>query len=252
MIISNVFHGFWYQNASIKKAEKVFKRISKLLFLSSSFTVSMIALFLSNSFFIGLIIFLMSCTSDNNKKLFVENKEFYIKKETRDIIFFVENDEKQIGVLLFLGVKGDSVKSISVNRNGYDRWKNEGHEKIVPIDNHTLLLLLDTMLSEIQDDYTLKDFEIDVDPICLGDAAYELGEDIKAMKSYKEAFVHNSFYKSLAELLQKYNKKIKNLGVCDCYPDNSDVIELYSVISKTNKGKTYICEADIRIEVTDE
>lgn len=196
----------------------------------------------------------LSCTYASNDRIMIGGKEYSVRckaESNTKIMYYAENTDKELGTVLYVRIENDSVKSIKIGCNPIykSEKKSENIKKIVPVNNADQLQFIDAVCGQLNKKYVLKSCEIHIFPCCLGDASYELMEKRNMMNTYREALQSLSFYKELTIILKKHKFKVTDIYICDIYPEDSDIIEKFCIVSDSNKNKVYAADADIRVYV---
>ena len=199
----------------------------------------------------------LSCTYASNDRIIIGGKEYSLRckaESNTKIMYYAENTDKELGTVLYVRIENDSVKSIKIGCNPIykSEKKSENIKKTVPVNNADQLQFIDAVFGQLNKKYVLKSCEIHIFPCCLGDASYELIEKRNMMNTYREALQSLSFYKELTIILKKHKFKVTDIYICDVYPEDSDIIEKFCIVSDSNKNKVYAADADIRVYVEHE
>lgn len=200
---------------------------------------------------------IFSCMHDSSSKIMVGGKYYSIKcksENNSEFMYFAECADQKLGIALYVKIDNDSVKSIKIGCNPIykSEKKSENIKKTVPVNNADQLQFIDAVCGQLNKKYVLKSCEIHIFPCCLGDASYELMEKRNMMNTYREALQSLSFYKELTIILKKHKFKVTDIYICDVYPEDSDIIEKFCIVSDSNKNKVYAADADIRVYVEHE
>lgn len=199
----------------------------------------------------------LSCTYASNDRIMIGGKEYSVRckaESNTKIMYYAENADKELGTVLYVRIENDSVKSIKIGCNPiYDTMgRKRINKETVPINNTEQLFFIDVVFEQLSSNHIFKSCEVQIFPGCLGDASYELMEKRNIMNTYREALQSLSFYKELTIILKKHKFKVTDIYICDVYPEDSDIIEKFCIVSDSNKNKVYAADADIRVYVEHE
>ena len=194
--------------------------------------------------FVITIICCISCNSNTNTKSgFIIKKEFLSGKSfgLHTVKYSGSIDKKVSGTILYADFTNDTIKALVIDPAPcYDVKKHCYDDAgIVQLNNATQLLLIEDFITRLQKEYVFNsDFRIEIDSRCLGDAAIEL-YDGKKRDKYVEVLKDMDYYKNFCNLLTKFNMTISDIFIEDVYPEDSNEIRHWCIISDEYQGHSY-------------